>query len=99
MKKGGMAHCTLPINKCSDAVCHKTVDEIWFFIQGTGEIWRKHKEFEEIVEIKPGICISIPVGTFFQFRNTGLEPLCFIITTMPPWPEKRKFSLWIIIGI
>ena len=37
-----------------------------------------------------GVCLTIPPGTSFQFRNTGWEPLCFIITTMPPWPGPEE---------
>jgi mannose-6-phosphate isomerase-like protein (cupin superfamily) len=32
------------------------------------------------------VCITIPVGTHFQFRSLGPGPLCAIGATMPPWP-------------
>ena len=83
---GGMAHCVLPVGKVSKAVRHKTVEEIWYIIEGKGEIWRKNEEEEEIVEISQNISLTIPVGTSFQFRNTGNIPLKIIIVTMPPWP-------------
>jgi mannose-6-phosphate isomerase-like protein (cupin superfamily) len=31
--------------------------------------------------------LVLPTQTPFQCRNTGLGPLKFLITTMPPWPE------------
>ena len=34
--------------------------------------------------------LTIEVGTHFQFRNTGDEPLCIVITTMPPWPGEHE---------
>jgi hypothetical protein len=34
--------------------------------------------------------LNIPLGTRFQFRNTGAEPLCFIIATLPPWPGEDE---------
>jgi hypothetical protein len=40
---------------------------------------------EDVVKVGPGISLTIPVGTHFQFRNTGSEPFRFIIATMPPW--------------
>jgi mannose-6-phosphate isomerase-like protein (cupin superfamily) len=61
------------------------VEEIWYFIEGQGEVWRKIGNHEEIVRIQPAICLTIPVGTHFQFRNLGTGPLRFIIATMPPW--------------
>jgi len=86
LKGGGLCHCTLPPGKTSKAVKHRTVEEIWYFLSGKGEVWRKDNEKEEVVEVIPGTCIDIPLGTHFQFRNTGDKPLCFIISTMPPWP-------------
>jgi mannose-6-phosphate isomerase-like protein (cupin superfamily) len=83
---GSMAQFTLPAGKISIAVAHHTVEELWFFTHGQGRIWRKNEKAEEIVEITPGLSISIPVGTHFQFRNDGAEPLTAIGTTMPPWP-------------
>ena len=86
VKRGGMAYCNLPPGATSKAVSHKTIEEIWFFLQGSGQVWRKKGNQETIVDVEPGICITIETGTNFQFRNTGSEALCFIIATMPPWP-------------
>ena len=33
-----------------------------------------------------GITLTLPVGTHFQFRSSGSEPLAAIGVTMPPWP-------------
>ena len=75
MKGGSMVHCTLQPHAISLAVRHKTVEEIWYFIEGRGEVWRKQRDREEVVEVRPGVCITIPTGTHFQFRCTGNEPL------------------------
>jgi mannose-6-phosphate isomerase-like protein (cupin superfamily) len=40
--------------------------------------------------VEPGTCLTIPVGTHFQFRNPGREPLCFLIVTTPPWPGAQE---------
>jgi mannose-6-phosphate isomerase-like protein (cupin superfamily) len=82
---GNMAHCTLHPGQVSEAVTHKTVEEVWYFLQGRGQVYRKQGEHEEITEVYPSISLTIPLGTHFQFRNTGDEPLCFVIVTMPPW--------------
>lgn len=90
MKGGGLVHCTLLPKGVSSAVKHKTVEEIWYFIEGQGEVWRKQETREESIKVSPGTCITIPVGTKFQIENTGEEPLCFIISTMPPWPGEDE---------
>ena len=59
-------------------------------VQGHDQVWREQGGREEIVDVSPGTCITIPRGTHFQFRTTGDEPLCFIIATMPPWPGERE---------
>ena len=37
---GGMAHFEPGPNLVSKAVTHRTVEEIWFFLSGRGEMWR-----------------------------------------------------------
>jgi mannose-6-phosphate isomerase-like protein (cupin superfamily) len=83
---GSMVHCTLPPGQTSLAVVHCTVEEVWYFIQGRGQVWRRQGDQEEVVDITPGLCLTIPTGTHFQFRTTGDDPLAFVIVTMPPWP-------------
>ena len=90
VRGGDLAYYTFPPRRTSFAVRHKTVEEIWYFIQGHGEIWRKQHKKEKTVKVKPGTSITIPTGTHFQFRNTGEEELCFIITGMPRWPGKEE---------
>ena len=84
--RASMAHCSLPPGQTSLAVAHRTVEEVWYFLAGRGEVWRKLGEREEVVEVSPGASLSIPLGAHFQFRNTGDTPLQFVLTTIPPWP-------------
>ena len=90
LRGGSLAHCTLPVNGVSLAVRHRTVEEIWYFIGGEGQVWRRQGDREETVDVVPGACLTIPLGTNFQFRNTGGEPLRFLIATMPPWPGDHE---------
>ena len=83
---GSMVHCTLPPGGVTRAVCHRTVEEVWYFLGGRGQVWRKQGEVEETTDVRPGMALSIPLGTHFQFRATGTDPLTFVITTVPPWP-------------
>jgi mannose-6-phosphate isomerase-like protein (cupin superfamily) len=86
MNRGSLCHCTLPVGRTSFAVKHKTIEEIWYILDGNGQIWRKNGDEETITDLKEGVSITIPTGTRFQFKNVGESPLKIIITTMPPWP-------------
>lgn len=85
-----MAHFELGPGETSTAVTHRTVEEIWLFLSGRGEMWRRQQEYEEIVSVEPGVCITIPLGTHFQFRSFGYEPLGAVGVTMPPWPGEHE---------
>jgi mannose-6-phosphate isomerase-like protein (cupin superfamily) len=93
LKGGGMAHFELAPGRTSTAVRHKTVEEVWHFVSGRGEMWRKQGEREETVPVEPGVCLTIPLGTCFQFRSFGPEPLAAIGVTMPPWPGEGEAVL------
>ena len=90
LEGGGMAHFELGPGQTSTAVTHRTVEEIWFFLTGRGEMWRKQDGREEIVPVESGICLTIPLGTLFQFRSIGYQPLAAIGVTMPPWPGEGE---------
>ena len=84
---GSMAHFQLAPGRTSKAVRHRTVDEIWFVLSGRGEMWRAQPgQADAIVALQAGVCLTIPLGTRFQFRSTGSEPLAAVGITMPPWP-------------
>lgn len=83
---GSMAHFQLPAGRASTPVAHRTVEEIWFFLDGRGEMWRKLGDEESTVPVAPGTCITIPTGTSFQFRASEDGPLSAVAITMPPWP-------------
>ena len=83
---GGMAHFVLAPGQISTAVTHRTVEEIWYVLSGRGEMWRRQGDREEVVAMAPGVCLTIPLGTHFQFRSLGTEELAAVAVTMPPWP-------------
>jgi len=86
LRGGGLAHFELAPGRTSIAVAHRTVEEIWFVLAGRGEMWRKLDGHEEVVALDPGVSLTIPLGTHFQFRSSGPEPLAILGVTMPPWP-------------
>ncbi len=53
-------------------------------------MWRRQNDREEIVAVEPGVCLTIPLGTHFQFRALGDEPLAEIAVTLPPWPGEDE---------
>jgi mannose-6-phosphate isomerase-like protein (cupin superfamily) len=83
---GSMAHFELAAGRTSAAVRHRTVEEIWYVLSGTGRMWRRDDAREEVVDLVPGTCLTIPLGTAFQFRADGDGPLAAVGVTMPPWP-------------
>ena len=88
--RGGLAIFSLPPQTVSKAVAHHTVEEIWYVISGSGRMWRKLGEYEEISELRSGVSLTILTGTHFQFRCDGPEPLVALGATMPPWPGEDE---------
>jgi len=86
LARGGLAHFELGPERVSKAVTHRSVEEIWFFLSGRGQMWRQQDGKSEIVDVYPGMCLTIPLGTHFQFRSFGFESLSAVGVTMPPWP-------------
>jgi mannose-6-phosphate isomerase-like protein (cupin superfamily) len=87
---GSMAHFTLAAGQVAHAVTHRTVEEVWFVVAGRGEMWRKQGEREETIALEPGVCLTIPRGTHFQFRASASEAVSAIGVTMPPWPGEGE---------
>src|SRR5262245_437493 len=86
LQGGGMAHFRLPAGAVARAVMHRTVEELWFIVEGSGQMWRRQDGREQTVDLLPGICLTIPLGTQFQFRADSHTALCAVAVTMPPWP-------------
>jgi len=79
------AEFALDPGQVTQAVYHATVEEIWFVTAGGGEIWRSQGGREEVTPLRPGVCLTVPLGTTFQFRG-GDDGLKVVAATVPPWP-------------
>ena len=91
VRHAGLCKCILPADHISSAKRHKTVDEIWYFISGNGQLWRKRDgEKEKVIDIECELSVTIPVGTHFQFKNTGDTDLVILIVTSPIWPGEEE---------
>ena len=86
MTGGALVHCTLPVGGISKPIYHRTIEEIWYFLNGHGQVWRKQSDTETVIDVQQGISLTIPTGAHFQFRTVGDVPLQFIIAGTPPWP-------------
>jgi mannose-6-phosphate isomerase-like protein (cupin superfamily) len=85
-KTGNMIHASVPPGQVNRATVHATVSEFWHVLSGEGQIWRRDATGEQTADLRAGVTIDIPVGTAFQYRCTGTQPLQFICISMPPWP-------------
>ncbi len=67
-------------------VRHRSIEEVWYILQGEGQLWRRLDVEEEITDLVPGTCVTIPPDTTFQFRATSDTSLQILMVTVPPWP-------------
>lgn len=90
---GGMIHSTVPPGQVNRATVHATVSEFWHVLSGEGQIWRRDGGAEETTALVRGVSIDIPVGTAFQYRCNGVEPLEFLCVSMPRWPGDEEATI------
>lgn len=94
-----MAHFELAAGCVSNAATHKTVSEVWYVLSGLGQMWRKQHagvapgQQEQIVTLLPGVCLTIPQGTHFQFCAAHEQALCVLGVTTPAWPGDDEAQL------
>jgi mannose-6-phosphate isomerase-like protein (cupin superfamily) len=88
---GSMCEVRLPPGGVSRPIRHRTVQELWYFLEGDGEVWRLSPDgAASTVTVTPGLALTIPLGCRFQFRNTGASDLRFLCITTPPWPGEHE---------
>ena len=83
---GSMAHFRLAPGGVSKPIRHRTIDEVWYITAGTGRMWLSFDDADDVADLRPGISISLPLGTRFQFRCDGATPLEAVGVATPPWP-------------
>src|SRR5437870_9179729 len=88
---GSVCEVRLPPGGVSVPVRHRTVQEMWYFLEGEGEVWRQATDgASRTVRVGPGSALTIPLGCRFQFRNVGVGDLRFLCVTTPPWPGEQE---------
>ena len=90
-RRASLVEVTLPPGATSRPVRHRTVEEIWYILEGSGEVWLGEQEGGAgdaglVRAVRPGDTVVIPTGRPFQFRALGGAPLRFLCYTSPPWP-------------
>ena len=86
-----MCEVSLPPGGVSIPVRHRTVQEIWYVLEGEGEVCRQAPDGQALtVRVTPGSALTIPLDCRFQFRTTGSAALRFLCITTPPWPGEQK---------
>ena len=85
-----LVEVTLPAGKVSRPVWHRQVEEIWYVLEGHGQVWRcpfgVDPEDMVPVAVGPGDALTIPTRWRFQFSASPGESLRFLCFTTPPWP-------------
>ena len=98
--KSSMVEVVLPAGQISRPVYHRTVEEIWYILEGEGQVWRCPPDAASVgpepVEgpppqtVSPGDALVIPTGWHFQFAASPNGPLRFLCHTTPPWPGEDE---------
>jgi mannose-6-phosphate isomerase-like protein (cupin superfamily) len=65
----------MPVGAVSQPTVHKSLEELWYVVGGTGELWSHFGQQECVSELRAGDGLNIPIGAHFQFRNTGADHL------------------------
>ena len=92
--RSSMCEVTLGAGKGSRPVWHRTVEEIWYVLEGRGRVWRCPPDVETDsvtpVSVGPGDALTIPTGWRFQLSAASDGPLRFLCYTSPPWPGPEE---------
>lgn len=77
-------------------VSHRTIEEIWYIVGGTGRFRRLAPDGndEQTAEIALGDALLIPTGYRFWVENTGHDDLIFLCCGTPPWPGHEEAIVW-----
>ena len=92
--KSSMVEVTLPAGQISRPVYHRTVEEIWYILEGEGQVWRCPPDSDPSSippqAVSPGDALVIPTGWRFQFAAAPDANLRFLCHTTPPWPGEDE---------
>ena len=81
-----MAHFRLGPRSVGRAILHEELEEIWYCVSGSGELWLSPNGDvnEHPILLGAGISFIVHRGVSFQLRNRADVAMNFIGVTMPP---------------
>jgi mannose-6-phosphate isomerase-like protein (cupin superfamily) len=84
-KGGDLTHAVCPAGEVAPTHELPELDEAYFVLGGSGEIWRRHQKWEGITALRPGRFVWMPRGTQFQYRASQGSSLVFLVVVLPSW--------------
>ena len=82
-----LAEASLPAGSATERHYHRQSEEIYFILEGTGEM-----ELEgERQSVGPGDAILIPAGKWHQITTTAEETIRFLCCCSPPYSHEDTF--------
>ena len=93
-RKASMVEVVLPAGQVSRPVRHRQVEEVWYILEGHGQVWRCPPGTEPASVspswVRQGDALVIPTAWSFQFSAASDAPLRFFCVTIPPWPGENE---------
>ncbi len=90
-RTASLVEVRLPAGERSLPIRHRTVEEIWYVIAGSGLLWRRAPDGAERDDaLEPGRTFVIPTGWAFSFSAARAADLVFLCHTSPPWPGAEE---------
>ena len=93
-QKASMVEVVLPAGQVSRPVRHRQVEEVWYVLEGRGQVWRCPPDADPKsvppLSVGTGDALVIPSGWTFQFSAGPNDELRFLCVTIPPWPGEDE---------
>jgi mannose-6-phosphate isomerase-like protein (cupin superfamily) len=97
LPSGEITHATIGARETSNPAYLDSLQEFFFVLTGSGELWRSAGSAAELVELRPNRCVSIPPTVNFQYRSNE-NPITFLVVVAPRWSadhwHEAKEGLW-----
>jgi mannose-6-phosphate isomerase-like protein (cupin superfamily) len=84
-----LAEATVPVGASTREHYHKTTEEIYYILSGTGRM----KLEGEVRDVGPMDAIAIPPDQRHTITNTGATPLVFLCTCAPGYTDADTVML------
>ena len=89
-QQASMVEVVLSAGQVSRPVRHRQVEEVWYVLEGRGQVWRCPPDADPssmvAATVGSGDALVIPTGWSFQFSAAPDTALRFLCITIPPWP-------------